>query len=236
MSARNHYIIFPTDYYDELLEDGQRAKAGAFIEYFRDMKRGRVFSYREYAISWFKDGKKSGTAFKWIAKFKHEIELFFNFWVLKNSQHILDVGNEGKHFGNAMETQEAEETPKNRAVKKSMETDRKRDGNISNKSNKEYIYTPEDFTVSQYLFAKLKELVPNMKEPNYKNWAEHVRLMRERDGRTHQGIKNMINMIFDDGGVYDGTFWRSNIRSTEKLRKQYDQIALQVNLAYRKAS
>ena len=74
-----------------------------------------------------------------------------------------------------------------------------------------------------------------MKTPDLDKWAIHVRRMRDLDNRKPDKIANMINLIFDDNRIWDGTFWRSNIMSTKKLRDQYDKIAIQINNSMKKA-
>lgn len=238
MSARLHYVIFPTDYYDELIDKGNRAKAAALVEYYRDMKRRKKYKFVDYAMLWFGDASKKGTAHKWIAEFKDEIARFFSYWALQNEQHFLDAETEWKPHGNNEETFYTAQSPKNRDAKKSTETSRKPHGNICNKSKESNnISSPNakrpnisefDLKASNLLFAKLTIIHPSMKSPNFIKWAEHIKKMREIDGRTEEQIENMISLIFDDNPHFNGSFWRSNIRSTEKLRAQYDTIALQI--------
>ena len=101
------------------------------------------------------------------------------------------------------------------------------------KKSKKKIFTPDDLAVAQYLFQKIKCIYADAKEPNWNEWANNIRLLRERDGKSLKAIRNIIDIIFEDNGVYDGSFWRQNIRSTAKLRKQYEQIAYQISLAYK---
>ena len=101
------------------------------------------------------------------------------------------------------------------------------------KKSKKKIFTSDDLVVAQYLFEKIKGIYAGAKEPNWDEWANSIRLLREQDGKSLKAIRNVIDMIFEDNGIYDGSFWRQNIRSTAKLRKQYEQIAYQISLAYK---
>ncbi len=101
------------------------------------------------------------------------------------------------------------------------------------KKSKKKIFTSDDLSVAQYLFEKIKGIYAGAKEPNWDEWANSIRLLREQDGKSLKAIRNVIDMIFEDNGIYDGSFWRQNIRSTAKLRKQYEQIAYQISLAYK---
>lgn len=237
-SARTHYVMFPTDYYDELIEKGNRLKAAALMEYYRDMNRRRVYKFQDYAKYWFNDYTKKGTAYKWIQEFKEEISKFFTHWREHNEQHFLDVGNEWKPFGNHMETFNGSQSPKNSHSTNHTETTRKPHGNISNKSKesnnisrpnaKRPDVSDDDIRLSELLFSKLLSIHPSIKRPDIIKWAVHIKRMREIDKRSVEAINNMISMIFDKNQYFDGTFWRSNILSTEKLRKQYDTIAIQI--------
>lgn len=104
--------------------------------------------------------------------------------------------------------------------------------NTTEKKSKKKIFTSDDLAVAQYLFEKIKGIYAGSKEPNWNEWANNIRLLREQDGKSLKAIRNLIDMIFEDNGIYDGSFWRQNIRSTAKLRKQYDNIAHQVAFAY----
>lgn len=243
--ARKHYVIFPTNYYDELIERGQRPKAAALMEYYRDMKRGRVYKYQDYASYWFNDPKKKGTAHKWIKEFYEEISLFFAHWHLHNEQHFSNVENEWKPFGNRKETFKTSQSPKDRDLEKCTETERKPFGNISKEDNELNNYctnakrpnvSDDDIELSNLLFSKLLSIHPSIKKPDMIKWAVHIKRMREVDQRTVEGITNMIGMIFDNNQYFDGTFWRSNVLSTEKLRKQYDTIAVQIKSRQGKAA
>lgn len=243
--ARTHYIMFPTDYYDELIEKGNRVKAAALMEYYRDMKRGRVYKFQDYAKYWLGDYAKKGTAFKWIKEFHEEISKFFTHWREHNEQHYLDVGNDWKPFGNHMETFNASKSPKNSSLTDGMETTRQPTGNINNKSKesnnishpnaKRPDVSDDDIRLSELLFSKLLSIHSTIKRPDMIKWAVHIKRMREIDKRSLEAISNMISMIFDKNQYFDGTFWRSNIQSTEKLRKQYDTIAIQIKSGRRAA-
>lgn len=96
------------------------------------------------------------------------------------------------------------------------------------KENKKNIsrhkYETCDMNAAKYLFEKIKENNPKQKEPSsFDSWANIVRLMRERDNRTLQEIKDVIDWCQND------SFWKSNILSTAKLRQQFDQLYMKMN-------
>lgn len=83
-------------------------------------------------------------------------------------------------------------------------------------------YEMADFALAEYLLELIRTNVPTFKQPDLEKWAEHVRLMRERDGRTFEQIKYLIKWS------QENNFWKANILSTSKLREKFDQLTAQV--------
>ncbi len=91
----------------------------------------------------------------------------------------------------------------------------------SHKSKRTYAENSTEYELAMYLFDKIKQNNPDHKDltPSQKQkWADHIRLMIERDKRTPQQIHNMIDWC------QSNDFWKQNILSTAKLRKQYDTM------------
>ncbi|WP_144616251.1 DNA replication protein DnaD [Bacillus cereus] len=80
-----------------------------------------------------------------------------------------------------------------------------------------------DTNAAKYLFELIKGNNPNQKEPNFESWANEFRLIRERDNRELQDIKDVIDWCQAD------VFWRGNILSPKKLREKFDQLTIQMN-------
>lgn len=80
--------------------------------------------------------------------------------------------------------------------------------------------TPHDVDVAQSIWQGVLAIRPNHKPPNLNAWANDIRLMREQDGRTHEEIRDLFAWANRDD------FWRTNILSPAKLRKQWDQLAI----------
>lgn len=100
-----------------------------------------------------------------------------------------------------------------------------------NKDKKDNLTSSPKFTTSdtenaRLLFSKMKENNPGIKEPNFDKWSDDFRMMREIDERTDKQIKYLINWTQNDG------FWKTNILSPIKLRKQFDQLALKAKVEY----
>ena len=68
------------------------------------------------------------------------------------------------------------------------------------------------------LYQKTKEHYPSLKEPDLQGWAKHVDLLLCKDGKDPEEIRKVILWAKAD------SFWRPNIMSAEKLRKQYDTL------------
>lgn len=102
--------------------------------------------------------------------------------------------------------------------------------NINNNSNKKdsqqsqkrYADDSQYMKAAIYLFEKIKERLPNKKEPDFQNWADEVRKAVELDGVPIERYKQVLDWSQNDD------FWQANILSTNKLRKQFDTIYLQM--------
>ena len=103
-----------------------------------------------------------------------------------------------------------------------------------NKSNKDShdstpakrVYEPDDINLklANYLLAKIRErnssIYPtdSKNPPDTQKWANDIRLMHERDARSYDDIKRIIEWCQQD------SFWQNNILSASKLRKQFGKL------------
>lgn len=83
-------------------------------------------------------------------------------------------------------------------------------------------FSNEDLELAQLLVERITANTPTFKAPNVPQWAEQVRLMRERDSRTIEQIRFLIDWCQKDH------FWQANILSTKKLREKFDVLVAQV--------
>lgn len=81
-------------------------------------------------------------------------------------------------------------------------------------------FSNEDLVAANYILSKIKTLKDNFKEPRIESWAEQVRLIRERDNKTHREICELFKWANQD------TFWQSNILSPKKLRAKWDELEI----------
>lgn len=77
-----------------------------------------------------------------------------------------------------------------------------------------------DERCARWLYTALLATAPRAKQPNFATWADEVRLMRERDGRTHREMCELFQWAHTD------TFWRQNILSPTKLREHWDKLTI----------
>ena len=92
----------------------------------------------------------------------------------------------------------------------------------SQQSQKRYADDSQYMKAAVYLFEKIKERLPNKKEPDFQKWADEVRKTVELDGVPIERYKQVLDWSQNDD------FWQANILSTAKLRKQFDTIYLQM--------
>ncbi|MFC1766923.1 helix-turn-helix domain-containing protein [Planctomycetota bacterium] len=76
----------------------------------------------------------------------------------------------------------------------------------------------DEFRLAKLLFDLIRGWKPNYREPDLLGWAVHVDRLIRIDERTPAQIERVIRWCQQD------SFWRSNILSTAKLRKQIDTL------------
>jgi hypothetical protein len=79
-----------------------------------------------------------------------------------------------------------------------------------------------DMDNAELLLELILKNNPEAKKPNLDKWADEFRKIRDIDNRTDEQVKYLIKWSQAD------SFWHRNIRSPEKLRKQWDQLVLEV--------
>ena len=102
--------------------------------------------------------------------------------------------------------------------------------NVNNENNVNNVnkplkkkFTEDDMKAAQFIFDGVLKLNPNSKKPNMDSWADTVRLMRESDKKDHAEICRVFRWANTD------IFWKSNILSPAKLRKQFDSLTVKMN-------
>ncbi|MEW9595796.1 phage replisome organizer N-terminal domain-containing protein [Bacillus toyonensis] len=105
---------------------------------------------------------------------------------------------------------------------KEIDIDKEKDKKKKEKPSRHKFETC-DINGAKYLFEKIKGNNPKQKEPNFDTWSNDFRLMREKDNRELQEIKDVIDWCQAD------PFWQGNILSAKKLREKFDQLTIQMN-------
>jgi len=90
------------------------------------------------------------------------------------------------------------------------------------KEKRPFLSNSDEVRLSELLLEKILSRNPNHKKPNLQTWAKDIDLMLRLDKRTPEDIRRVIEWCQVD------TFWQSNILSTAKLRKQFDQLWLKM--------
>ena len=88
---------------------------------------------------------------------------------------------------------------------------------------KKFSFTEMDLAMAKEMFARIQKLNPNHKQPNFEAWANDIRLLGERDGKSYPEIIDLFEWANQD------RFWQANILSRRKLREKWDVLVLQRN-------
>lgn len=78
-----------------------------------------------------------------------------------------------------------------------------------------------DSEMSEWMFERVQAVSPYVKKPNWRSWADTIRLMRERDGIE----RSVIARAFAWANKH--SFWRTNVLSPGALRRNFDKIHAQ---------
>jgi phage replication O-like protein O len=89
---------------------------------------------------------------------------------------------------------------------------------IERVKRKYYVEGSDELRLASLLLEEIKKNQPTFKQPNFQIWAKEIDLMIHRDGRTPERIEEVIRWCQTDG------FWRRNVLSPLKLRKQFDRL------------
>jgi len=103
------------------------------------------------------------------------------------------------------------------------DSDSDSDSDSDNKVTKDIVvstpkYSDVDYQFAEWVYSLVIKVAPSSKRPNFKSWADVIRLMREQDNLTHQDISDVFAWANSD------SFWKTNILGVTKLRKQFPQL------------
>lgn len=90
---------------------------------------------------------------------------------------------------------------------------------------KKNVFSDDDLMAAEWILGLIRKLNPSFKDPKIESWANDIRLMRERDNRTHKDICELFKWANQD------KFWSVNILSPSKLRDKWDQLSMKRDAA-----
>lgn len=114
-----------------------------------------------------------------------------------------------------------DKTKLNNLSRSESPTPNKKEPEPDKKAKREYDHQSEPYRLAEELKTGIMANNPDHKkitESQLQNWADDMRKMLELDKRSYSQVSNMISWCQRDN------FWKTNILSASKLRKQYDQM------------
>lgn len=93
---------------------------------------------------------------------------------------------------------------------------------VKDKDKEFFVESSIEFQLSQLLLDLIIKRDPNYKKPNLQEWSKHIDYLIRLDKRVPKNIKEVITWCQEDD------FWQNNILSTQKLRKQFNQLNLKL--------
>jgi len=76
--------------------------------------------------------------------------------------------------------------------------------------------------LAEFMWERIQPITKSKKPPNMNSWANHIRLLVERDGREPEIVKQVFVW------ANQNSFWHSNILSSQKLREKFDSLFAQM--------
>jgi hypothetical protein len=137
--------------------------------------------------------------------------------ISKNILSKLKIDENGHYFN------ERADIEKEKRIK--FTASRKANASTSSALAEHDINKDISINISKLLLNEIIKRKPDFKQPDINRWAEMIELMVRVDKRSVEEIKKVIIWCQQD------SFWRNNILSTFKLRKQFDQLSLKMQEA-----
>ena len=117
-------------------------------------------------------------------------------------------------------------TPNEQATDRQL-TQEKNAKNVKNNSTRKsrFRFDPSDLEFAKEMHAKILEVAPKSKTPNFDKWANDLRLLRG-DGNTLDEIKRIFAWANGDRTPHGNNrfCWAPNIKSPAKLREKFAEL------------
>ena len=81
-------------------------------------------------------------------------------------------------------------------------------------------FAESDMQTAHFVWKLIQDMQPDRTRPDLQKWANTIRLMRERDNRTDDKIRELFEWSNRD------SFWSTIILCPDKLRKKWDDLQL----------
>lgn len=221
----SYYAIIPaTVRYDQGLKANEKLMYGE-ITAMSNLK-GYCWAENRYFAELYGVHKK--TVSGWITNLSDrgyiriELEYSNNSKQVKRRKiFIMDTpGNEKMDRGG----NEKMDTPGNEKMEEVLNTTSSNNTSVEEKQSRDFTnvkYNDTHLKLAKVLWSYVSKNFPKAKEPNFDNWADDIRLMFEQDDLTELEVSNAIKWS------QNNKFWKVNIRSANKLRKQYEELYAQ---------
>jgi len=140
----------------------------------------------------------------------------FTLYIIENYDKYQDIGSELTKPNQAELTSGQPATNQQLTSNQPLLKNYKNDKNINTMSKNKF--SDDDMTTAKWIFDRVLQVAPKTKKPNLEKWADTIRLMREQDKLDHSQICQVFKFANQD------EFWKLNILSPAKLRKQFAQL------------
>ena len=143
-----------------------------------------------------------------------------------NKYSIISITNYEKNQKGNPQTKQ--QTTSKTPADQQQTTTSKQVNKLTNKQNNlknllsENKFSDDDLKLAKLIFDRILLVAPKTKSPDLDTWADTIRLMREIDGHSLEEIKQIF--LFAN----NSDFWKSNILSVSKLRKQFATLHAQM--------
>lgn len=129
------------------------------------------------------------------------------------------------YLSSEVENSKHDTTQHNIYNQRNIHSDKNSQGSENKRSKKSAVAdfcSPDGERLFNIFLSKILSFKPDFKKPNSKKWIEEFDKMLRIDKRSVEKSIEIINWALDH------KFWRRNIKSPEKLRKQFDHLEIQM--------
>lgn len=206
----------------EVLIDGQlvKVKPGQWI-----VGRFSLFDTFNNGLSPKDKVKSEKTPYRWLEKLE---KLGYLELEKTNKYTVVNVVNWGIYQSDDAENvqQIDHQMTNKRPTKDHQMTTNKKVKNIKNDNNissRIYEEDSDEMILVDFFIQHIRMNDEKFKDPNKQKWADEFRKLIEVDKRDRREVARLIKWVQQDD------FWKSNILSPTKLRKQYSNLLIKMN-------